>query len=448
METRQHFRALTTAIFLAGTLVIPVQAAIESAPQGAPASAAQDKPPLSQEELEALVAPVALYPDSLLSQILMSSTYPLEIVEADRFVKANKDLKGDALGAQLEKQDWDPSVKSLVNFPTVLDMMSDKLDTTSKLGDAFLDDQKRVLDAVQKLRAKAQAQGNLKSNEQQKVIVQQQASTQVIVIEPAQPSVVYVPQYNPTVVYGSWPYPAYPPAPYYPPGSAFVAGAIGFGVGVACGAAWGYAWGNCNWGHGDVNINVNQNTNFNKNIDRSKYQNQINNLNNRPGGGGSGTWQHDPAHRGGVAYRDNASAQKYGGASVQQATQARDAYRGRTDAGAAGAGRGNLGAGGAGTAQPNRGNAAAGNLGAGGAGAANGGNNTGNLGAGGAGAQNRAPAASNRTSTFDGINSGGNNTRAASDRGAASRGGGSLGGGGSRPSGGARPAGGGGGRRR
>ena len=177
---------------------------------GAPLSAAESggqgfKP----EEIDALVAPIALYPDELLSQIFMASTYPLEVVQAGRWARQNQNLKGDALAQALEKQDWDPSVKSLVNFPEVLSKMSDKLDWTQKLGDAFLEQQKEVMDAVQRLRAKAQAAGNLQTTEQQKVIVEEK----VIKIEPASPQVVYVPTYNPTVVYGAWPYPAYPPIP-------------------------------------------------------------------------------------------------------------------------------------------------------------------------------------------------------------------------------------------
>jgi hypothetical protein len=167
----------------------------------------QESKPFKPEELDQLLAPIALYTDSLLSQILMASTYPLEVVQADRWVKQNKDVKGDALTAALEKQNWDPSVKSLVNFPQVLQMMSEKLEWTQKLGDAFLAQQKDVMDTVQNLRAKAYEQGNLKTTKEQKVIVQEK----VIVIESASPEVVYVPVYNPTVVYGVLVYPAYPP---------------------------------------------------------------------------------------------------------------------------------------------------------------------------------------------------------------------------------------------
>ena len=278
-----------------------------------------------QEELDQLLAPIALYPDSLLAQILMASTYPFEVVQAGRWAKANQTLKGDALSAALEKEDWDPSVKSLVNFPQVLDMMNEKLDWTQKLGDAFLARQKDVMDTVQKLREKAEAQGNLKSSEQQKVVVEKE--TQTIVIEPADPQVVYVPTYNPTVVYGTWWYPSYPPYYYYPPGYAAGAALFSFGVGVAIGAAWGYAWGGCNWRGGDVDIDINRNTNINNNIDRSKYQNKV-----TTGQGGRGEWKHDPEHRKGVSYRDQGTAQKFDRGASKDA-QSREAFRGRAETG-------------------------------------------------------------------------------------------------------------------
>jgi hypothetical protein len=289
--------------------------------------AAPPAPPLSNEELDQIVAPIALYPDSLLSQIFMASSYPLEIVQADRFAKANPKLTGDALTSQLESQSWDPSVKSLVNFPTVLAMMSEHLDSTIKLGDAFIADQKSVMDAVQRLRAKAQVAGNLQTTAQQTIIVEQapQTNVQIIRIEPVSPQVIYVPTYNPVVVYGPWPYPTYPPYYYRPPGYVATSAVIGFGVGFACGAAWGYAWGNCNWKSNNVNVNINRNVNINTNINRAKYQNNVNINNN-------GNWQHNPAHRQGVPYSSNAAAQRYGGAASDRAVQSRDAYRGRTDA--------------------------------------------------------------------------------------------------------------------
>jgi len=311
--------------------------------------AAQLKP----EEIEQLVAPIALYPDSLLAQVLMASTYPLEIIQADRAAKANPKLKDSA--EELNKLTYDPSVKSLINFPQVLTMMSEKLDWTVKLGDAFIADQKTVMDAVQRLRNKAYAQGNLKSSNEQKVTVEAASTTapaatgnaplvstqqqpQVIVIESTTPNVVYVPTYNPTVVYGTWPYPAYPPAYYYPPG--YVAGTamLSFGIGMAVGAAWGHAWGGCNWHGGDVDIDVNRNVNYNNNINRTKYQNEINNRQrNNVNGGGQGQgnrFQHDTSHRQGVAYRDSATNDRFRGTGNNQATaQSRDAYRGRAETG-------------------------------------------------------------------------------------------------------------------
>jgi hypothetical protein len=295
-----------------------------AAPQGVIAQSGGEEKPFKQEELDQLVAPIALYPDSLLTQILMASTYPLEVVQADRWAKQNKSMKGDALAKALEAQPWDPSVKSLVNFPDVLAMMSEKLDWTQKLGDAFLAQQKDVMGSVQKLRAKAQASGNLKTTKEQVVKVEQQT----IIIEPASPQVVYVPAYNPTVVYGAWPYPAYPPYPVYPPGYVATTAAFSFMAGAAVGAAWGYAWGNANWRGGDVNINVNQNVNINNSINREKYQQQY----QGKGQAGQGQWQHDASHRGGVAYRDQGTAQKYNRGGSRDA-QSRDAYRGRSEQG-------------------------------------------------------------------------------------------------------------------
>jgi hypothetical protein len=295
---------------------------------GATASAAAPATP--EEAIEQLVAPIALYPDALVSQILMASTYPLEVVQAERWVKANPGVTGDALATALNEQTWDPSVKSLTGFPDVLTMMSEKLDWTTKLGDAFLEDQKRVLDAIQTLRGRAKTQGNLETTSQQIVNVESGGGTEVIVIESADPQVIYVPQYDPVVVYGGWPYPSYPPYSYYPPGYVAGTAALSFGVGLACGAAWGHAWGDCDWNGGDVDIDIDRNTNFNTNIDRSKYKNE---MNARGQGQGKGQWQHDSSHRQGVAYRDNATAQKYGKGSDARAAQSREQYRGRAEAG-------------------------------------------------------------------------------------------------------------------
>ena len=295
------------------------------APQGLIAQGEGGDKPFKQEELDQLLAPIALYPDSLIAQILMASTYPLEVIQATRWVKENESLKGDAMTTAIEQQNWDPSVKSLVNFPQVLERMSEKLDWTQKLGDAFLAQQKGVMDTIQNLRKKAEAEGNLETTQEQKVIVEKE--TQTIIIESADPKVVYVPTFNPTVVYSAWWYPAYPPYYYYPPG--YVAGRalFSFGVGVAVGAAWGYAWGGCRWGRGDVHIDINRNVNINANIDRSKYANKVS-----VGEGGKGSWKHNPEHRKGVSYRDQSTAGKFDRGASRDA-QSREAFRGRAEAG-------------------------------------------------------------------------------------------------------------------
>jgi len=283
-----------------------------------PAGAAQAQPgakAFSQEQLDQLLAPIALYPDGLLAQVLMAATYPIEIVTAERWVKANPGLKDKALEDALQQQPWDASVKSLAAFPTVLTMMSEKLDWTQQLGDAFLAQEQDVAATIQNLRAKASKEGNLKDSKEQKVVTEQVESKTIIKIEPANPQVVYVPTYNPTVVYGTWWYPAYPPYYYYPPG--YVAAGVAWGF--VAGAAAGAIWGNWNWGGGNVDIDVNRYNNFNKT-----------NISNK-------NWNHDASHRGAVPYKDKGVAQKYNrGTSPTAGT--RDAYRGRD--GGAQAGRG------------------------------------------------------------------------------------------------------------
>jgi len=257
------------------------------------------------EELDQMLAPIALYPDSLLAQMLAASTYPMEIVQAARFAEKNKNLKGDKLIEASKSEEWDPSVKAMLGFPDVLAMMNEKLDWTEDLGNAFLAQQKDVMDSVQRLRSKASGTGNLKTTKEQVVKVEPQ--TQVIVIQPASPQVVYVPTYNPTVVYGAWPYPAYPPYPYYPPGYRWGTAAFSFALGVAVGAGggcWG-CWG-CGWRGGDVDINVNRYNNFTKNnyVNSGRYQ--------RNAGTPGQKWQHNPEHRRGAQYRDQRTAQKFG----------------------------------------------------------------------------------------------------------------------------------------
>jgi hypothetical protein len=217
-----------------------------------------------------------------------------------------------------------------VNFPEVLATMSENLSTTVKIGDAFIGQQKEVMDTIQKLRGKAKAEGNLESNQQQTVNVDASGGTEVIVIESSDPDVVYVPTYDSTVVYGGWPYPAYPPYPYYPPG--YVAtGVISFGVGVACGAIWANAWGDCDWHGGDVNIDVDRNVN--RDVNRERNTERANRA-RESGKSRSGSFQHDPAHRQGAAYRNKASADRVGAGSKSSRTaQARNDYRGRAEAG-------------------------------------------------------------------------------------------------------------------
>ncbi len=316
---RKKIVTLTLTLFLVFLMALPPWAIA----QGTQGTEGATTFKFKQFELDQMLAPIALFPDALLSQILMASTYPLEIVEADRWVKQHKDLKGDALTAALEKQGWDPSVKSLVNFPDLLAKMSEKLEWTKKLGDAFLAQQKDVMNTVQNLRAKAQAQGNLQSTKEQKVIVEEKT----IIIEAANPEVVYVPAYNPDVVYGTWWWPAYRPYYYYPPSYVYPP-RYGFAAGVAIGAAWGYAWGHADWHGGSVNYNTNQNININNNINRNNYAKQL-----PAGSGGKGTWQHDPSHRAGVSYRDQGTAQKYNRGTSSEAAKARESYRGRAEQG-------------------------------------------------------------------------------------------------------------------
>ena len=274
------------------------------------------------EQLEQLVAPIALYPDALLMQILMASTYPLEIVEADRWISGQPDLKGDALDEALLDQDWDPSVKSLTTLPSVLDQMSENLDWTQDLGDAFLAQESEVLDTAQRMRGKAYEAGNLDTTEQQTVTQQED---KIIVIESTSTEVIYVPTYSPTVVYGvGWGYPHwYYPRWYYPPRPGY--GFVSFGVGVAVGAA---IWGGCRWGWGrsSVNININRQNNFNRNTNRNFDSNRANNRQ-----GGTANWKHDASHRKGVNYRNSDVARKNGASSGSNRVT-RDQARGHSSA--------------------------------------------------------------------------------------------------------------------
>jgi hypothetical protein len=272
-------------------------------PSGAIAQDSGEKT-FTKEELAQLLAPVALYPDSLLAQILMASTYPLEVVKAARWRKDNPDLKEDALDEALKEKDWDVSVKSLCHFPDVLAAMNEQLDMTTTLGDAFLAQEADVMDTIQELRAKAHAAGNLNATEEQKVIVEEK----IIIIEPADPQVVYVPVYSPTVVYGTWWYPAYPPYRWYYPGWTVTAGMIGFTAGIFVGAAI-TGWCGFGWHHHRVDVNINRTVNFNKNVNINRDRVQ----------GGREKWQHNPSHRKSVAYRDKATGERFSQARTRQA---------------------------------------------------------------------------------------------------------------------------------
>jgi hypothetical protein len=343
---------MNRAIAICGSIVTALIAgsaglAQTPAPAAAPATTpAPDNrtPPFKKEELEQILAPIALYPDALLAQIFMASTYPLEIVEAARWSKEHPDVKGDAVAGAVQSQTWDPSVKSLVAFPEVLKNMNEKIDWTQKLGDAFLAQQKEVMQTVQVLRDKAKQTGNLKSTKEMTVKEEPApagaAAPQTIIIESKDPEVVYVPTYNPTVVYGAWAYPAYPPYAYYPP--AYYGGAMfwSFTAGVVVGGA---IWGNCNWGGNDVDIDINRQNNFNRNEintgDRNRNNVNSNNRgnNNRAGNntnsGNRQSWSHNAEHRKGVGYRDSATQQKFNKGGNAQNVAAREQYRGRADQG-------------------------------------------------------------------------------------------------------------------
>lgn len=223
---------------------------------------AQTPAKVSNQQLDSLTAPIALYPDALLAQVLMAATFPQDVTAAAAWSKANSQYKGDDAVKAVASEPWDPSVQSLVAFPQVLATMASKPDWVTQIGNAFLAQPDDVMDSVQRLRKQAQSAGNLKTSEQQKVIVEQST----IQIVPANPQVVYVPTYNPTVVYGAWPYPAYPPV-YVPPPPGYAI-ATGFMTGLAFGAGVAVAnslWGGFNWNNHDVNINVNRYNNINVN---------------------------------------------------------------------------------------------------------------------------------------------------------------------------------------
>ena len=311
------FRCGKTLIALALLMANPVAVSAQTAdnppaPSSAPQPASQSPPSaelLKPEQLEALVAPIALYPDELLANVLAASTYPLEVVQADRWLKERKTLKGDALKTEVEKQSWDDSVKALASTADVISMMSDKVDWTKNLGDAVLAQQPDVMDAVQRLRSKAYDNKKLVTTKQQKVSVQTQENKQAIVIEPADPNTMYVPYYDPATVYGAWPYAEYPPYYFgYPSyiGAGVIAAGLAFGTAWAIGR-WGNYWGGgFNWGNRNLYVN---------------HYNRTTNIGN--------SWQHNPAHRQGVRYNNANVQQRFGNNNLKAGAANRMDFRGR-----------------------------------------------------------------------------------------------------------------------
>jgi len=300
---------LSTIRWLALAAIILVPAGAMAQPS-APPAATSTAQLLKPAELDQLVAPIALYPDPLLAQVLMAAVYPLDVVQAERWLEGNKNLKGDALKAAVDKQPWDDSIKSLVATPDVLQLMSSKLDWTQKLGDAVVAQQADVMDAIQRLRTKAQGNNKLQSTKEQKVSVQQVNNRQYIAIEPTDPDMMYVPYYDPGVVYGDWPYPEYPPD-YWPApgyiGAGLLATGVAFGAGYALGRWHGgnYWGGNFNWNNNNINIG-------------------------RPGGGAGANWRPNVGHhRQAAANRGNRAQQlNFRGSGGQQVVKPGGGNRG------------------------------------------------------------------------------------------------------------------------
>ena len=302
---------------------------------------AQPEPNISSEQLGSLVGPVALYSDPLLIQVLAASTYPLEIIQLKQWLDKNKNLRDKALAEAVTQQNWDPSIQALAAFPAVVDKLADNIQWTTDLGNAFLGQEDDVMDAVQQLRAKAQENGALKTNDKQKVETESTSDgKQAIRIEPAQREVVYVPTYNTQYVYrdsgssgssGSSGYSGYSDySGYSGSGSGYDYSYIAYAVG----AAYGSYWGNYNWRdrYADVNYNnyFNRRSNYNSNnkvnnsgnsnwsnkLDNSginNWSNQLNKLNSSDKG--TGRWQHDPSHRGNAPYGNRDLANRFGQAN-------------------------------------------------------------------------------------------------------------------------------------
>ncbi|HYA19025.1 MAG TPA: DUF3300 domain-containing protein [Burkholderiales bacterium] len=307
-------------------LVFSIAAAfaqIPPPPEGTPPPPPPDviQQTFTQAELDQMLAPIALYPDALLSQILMAATYPLEVVEAARWSRANPNLKGDEAVSAVAQNNWDPSVKSLVAFPQIIQMMDQKLDWTERLGDAFLSQQAQVMDTIQNLRRRAYDAGNLDSTGQ----IYVEPEGQNIVLEPANPYVIYVPYYYPTAIYGPWWWPAYPPV-YWAPWPGYYVGPVitaGFFFGFGVPVPPHFFFGACDWHDHRVNVLQVKNHYFNydtyANRQRAIYP--VVNVTNT-----GVAWGHDPVHRRGVPYRTPALRQQFSRVSV--ASETRRDFRG------------------------------------------------------------------------------------------------------------------------
>jgi hypothetical protein len=374
----------------------PAQQKVQSQQQ--PTGSSTPAAKISNEQLDSLVAPIALYPDPLLGQMLVASTYPLEIVQLHQWLEQNKKLKDKALADAVMKKGWDPSVQAMAVFPDVVKQMATNIAWTDDLGNAFLAQQNDVMDAVQRMRSKAVEKGALKTTEQQTVETKVVEQKTVVVVQPAKTEVVYVPSYDPVAIWGSpyYPYPAYA-YPAYPAGGML----LGFGVGLAVGAAWGGGWG-WNTGWGGNNVYVNRNNTFVNNYSR---------VNGGRYGGANGQWQHNAAHRGGAPYANQSVANRYNG-SARGSTMSQRQTAARQNTGNFGASQFRSGNSTAGTGAQNLNRSAAGG----------GGDRIGNR-------QVSSQGSSARSNSAFSGGSSGSAARASSARGTSSMGGGMRGGG-------------------
>ncbi len=418
-----------------GVVLAQEKTATQQAAPAAPAAAApaapaaEPAPKIPPDQLDALVAPIALYPDPLLAQVLVASTYPLEIVQLHQWLLKNPDLKDQALTDAVAKQPWDASVQSMAAFRDVTKRLAEDIEWTTDLGNAFLAQQGDVMDAAQRMRKKAQANGALETNDQQKVETKVVAPDTVIIVQPTT-EVIYVPTYSPTVVYGPPVYP-YPPI-YYPPPPPAGAYFVAFTFGVAMGAAWGGSCCGCGWGGNDVYIDVDNNFNRN-NAGGAGGAGGVGGAGGAggaggvgspggaggAGGAGGGKWQHDPSHRGGTPYPDKTTSNKYGSGSRGTAPSNKQASAGQ---------------------QPSRQQGSAGGSASGGASAANRSASSGAKSTGQDQIGNRSVSSGSGSKASSGVSGGskgysGSSAKASSSRGASSMGsrsGGSRGGGGRR----------------